>query len=139
MPLSRDHEHFEALELQALSLPLGGTRSSYNIIDLRGGLADMCIWCTSFRSTALSGGAGKRRLRLAGGLIERRAPRGLCIWRFCERAGVSTAALHAWKRKPASGPQYGWSDGARCASWSHPTTVPAIAAGKHSAAENPGG
>jgi hypothetical protein len=34
-----------------------------------------------------------------GNLIERQATSGLSIWRFCDRAGVSTASFHAWKRK----------------------------------------
>jgi len=33
------------------------------------------------------------------GVIERQAASGLSIWRFCDRAGVSTASFHAWKRK----------------------------------------
>lgn len=32
-------------------------------------------------------------------LVERQAASGLSIWRFCDRAGVSTASFHAWKRK----------------------------------------
>jgi hypothetical protein len=48
-------------------------------------------------------GAVKRRGEEADalwrGMIERRAASGLSIWRFCQRAGVSTALFHAWKRK----------------------------------------
>lgn len=33
------------------------------------------------------------------GVIERQAASGLSIWGFCDRAGVSTASFHAWKRK----------------------------------------
>jgi hypothetical protein len=33
------------------------------------------------------------------GLIERQADSQLSVWRFCDRAGVSTASFYAWKRK----------------------------------------
>jgi hypothetical protein len=38
------------------------------------------------------------------GLIERQAASGLCIWEFCDRARVSTASFHSWKRKLKSRP-----------------------------------
>ena len=42
---------------------------------------------------------GEEAVAFWQGLIERHAASGLSIWRFCDRAGVSTASFHAWKRK----------------------------------------
>lgn len=42
---------------------------------------------------------GEEAVAFWRGMIERRAASGLSIWRFCQRAGVSTASFHAWKRK----------------------------------------
>jgi hypothetical protein len=83
---------------------------------------------------------GEEAVAFWRGLIERQAASGLAIWRFCDRAGVSTASFHAWKRKLASGPQgAGLGRGAGSACAFVPVRVIADAGPAAIAVELPGG